>query len=259
MPSAFLAQKTVRNSCPQSQAGSARPPGAAPLCQHARMPSKLLPRRRALALAGAALCGLRAAHAAPPLRNLSVEMRVSEASLAAKRGAQGSVTIGSRGGPADARGSVVVQAGSARQALEATQRVLVLNGGRATLRVTQGVPVEDTEIWWTPWGPGAALRSQWVELSNGFEVRPLWPGGDAPVTLEVSAQRSAPGPAASARMPGSRDALPPQWTLMTTVLAPLGEWVTVAELHGRQAAVSNGFGAATASRQRELQLRVSLP
>ncbi|HMO44402.1 MAG TPA: hypothetical protein PKB14_00060 [Rubrivivax sp.] len=225
------------------------------------MPSKLLQRRRALALAGAALCGLRAAQAAPPLRNLSVEMRVSEESLAAQRGAQGAVSIGSRGGQAGVRGSVVVQAGSARQALEATQRVLVLNGGRATLRVAQGMPVEDTEIWWTPWGPGAAVRSQWVELSNGFEVRPLWPGGAAPVTLEVSAQRSAPGPAASPRVQGSRDALPPQWTLMTTVLAPLDAWVTVAELHGRQAAsvVSGGFGAATASRQRELQLRVSLP
>ena len=252
----------MRNSCPQSLTAPARAPGAAPLCQHARMPSKLLHRRRALALAGAALCGLRAAHAAPPQRNLSVEMRVDEQQFDAQHGAQGSVSIGSRGAAADARGSVVVSAGSARQALQATQRVLVLNGGRATLRVAQGMPVDDLEIWWTPWGPGAALRSQWVELVDGFEVRPLWPGGDAPVTLEVSAQRSAPGaPAPGAGMPAARGTLPAQWTMLTTVQAPLGEWVTVAELHGRQAArvVSGGFGAATASRQRELQLRVSLP
>lgn len=224
------------------------------------MPSKLLRRRHALALASAALCGLRGAQAAPPQRNLSVEMRIDEQQLDAQRGTQAAVSIGSRGGQVDARGAVVVSAGSSRQALQALQRVLVLNGGRATLRLAQGMPVDDTEIWWTPWGPGAALRSQWVELVDGFEVRPLWPGGDAPVTLEVAAQRSAPG-ASAGGLPATRGTLPAQWTVVTTVQAPLDEWVTVAELHGRQAASVGlgGFGAATSTRQRLLQLRVSLP
>lgn len=215
--------------------------------------------RRALLIAIGSLAG--SANAAPPQRNLSVEMRVSEEQSDAQRGAHGSVTIGSRGGATDARGSVVVSAGSSRQALDATQRVLVLNGGRAMLRVTQGMLVDDTEIWWTPWGPGAAVRSQWVELVNGFEVRPLWPGGDAPVTLEVGAQRSAPGAPAPNGMPATRGTLPAQWTMMTTVQAPLGEWVTIAEVRGRQSTtvVSGGFGAATSTRQRLLQLRVSLP
>ena len=219
------------------------------------MPLHPDPRRRALCLAALSLCG--AARAAPPLRNLSVEMRVSEDQFDAQRGAQGSVSIGSRG-RADASGSVVVGSTSSRQGLDATQRVLVLNGGRATLRMAQGLLVDDTEIWWTPWGPGAAVRSQWVELANGMEVRPQWPGGDAPVTLEVAAQRSAPG---GPPPQGTRAALPAQWTVVTTVLAPLGEWVTVAQVAGRQsAAVSGGgFGASTASRQRELQVRVSLP
>jgi len=218
-------------------------------------------RRRALCVAGAALLGARAARAAPPQRNLSVEMRVSEDQFDTQREARGAVTIGSRGGRVDAGGSVVVQAGSSRQGLDATQRVLVLNGGRATLRVAQGMLVEDAEIWWTPWGPGAALRSQWVELVNGLEVRPLWPGGDAPVTLEVAAQRSAPGAPAPGGMPPTRGTLPAQWTVMTTVQAPLGEWVTVAQVGGRQSArvSGGGFGAATSTRQRELQLRVSLP
>lgn len=216
--------------------------------------------RRVLLIAAGGWAGL--ARAAPPQRNLSVEMRVgeqqSDAQHGAQHGAQAAVVIGSRGGAAEVRGAVVVGAGSSRQTLDTTQRVLVLNGGRAMLRVAQGLPVDDSEVWWTPWGAAGAVRSQWVELVNGFEVRPLWPGGEAPVTLEVSAQRSA---TAGAGAGVGREALPAQWTMLTTVQAPLGEWVTVAELRGRQSASvsSGGFGAATSSRQRLLQLRVSLP
>jgi hypothetical protein len=209
----------------------------------------------------AAVTQLGHVQAAPPQRNLSVELRVSEDRFDAQRAAQGSVSVGSRGGRVQADGTVVVQAGSSRQGLDATQRVLVLNGGRAMLRVAQGLLVDDTEIWWTPWGPGAAVRSQWVELANGMEVRPLWPGGDAPVTLELAAQRSAPAAPPPPGMPTPRGTLPAQWTLVTTVAAPLGEWVTVAKVAGRQSSrvSGGGFGAATSSRQRELQVRVSLP
>lgn len=193
--------------------------------------------------------------AAPPQRNLSVEMRVSDDQADAQRDAQGSVTIGSRGGRPNVGGSVTVQAGSSRQASDSTQRVLVLNGGRATLRLAQGLQVDDTEVWWTPWGPGATVRSQWVELVNGMEVSPRWPGGDAPVTLEIAAQ------SAGRATPNSGQPLPPQASVFTTVQVPMGEWVEVARVQGRQSTVSSGggFGAATSSRQRSLQVRVSLP
>jgi hypothetical protein len=209
-------------------------------------------RRLFLVLAGAAFgC----AQAAPPQRNLSVEMRVNDDQADAQHNAQGSVSIGSRGGRVDAGGAVTVQSGSSRQASDAMQRVLVLNGGRATLRLAQGMQVDDTEVWWTPWGPGAAVRSQWVELVNGMEVQPRWPGGDAPVTLEIAAQ------SAGRATPNSGQALPPQASVFTTVQVPMGEWVEVARLQGRQSTVSSGggFGASTSSRQRSLQVRVSLP
>jgi hypothetical protein len=119
--------------------------------------------------------------------------------------------------------------------------------------------VDDTEVWWTPWGPAAAVRSQWLELVNGIEVQPRWPGGDAPVTVELAAQRATP---ATGGWQGARPATAAQWSVLTTVQLPLGEWVSVAQLQSasRGSAVSTGgFGAATASRQRSLQLRVSLP
>ncbi len=150
---------------------------------------------------------------------------------------------------------MTVQSGSSRQMSDSTQRVLVLNGGRATMRLAQGMQVQDTEVWWTPWGPGAAVRSQWVELVNGMEVSPRWPGGDAPVTLEIAAQ------SAGRATPNSGQPLPPQASVFTTVQVPMGEWVEVARVQGRQSSVSGGggFGAATSSRQRSLQVRVSLP
>jgi hypothetical protein len=211
-------------------------------------------RRVALCVAAVALLVPLAVQAAPPQRNLSVEMRVSDDQADAQRDAQGSVSIGSRGGRVDAGGAVVVRSGSSRQATDAMQRVLVLNGGRATLRLAQGLQVDDTEVWWTPWGPGAAVRSQWVELVNGMEVSPRWPGGDAPVLLEIAAQ------SAGRATPQSGQPLPPQSSVFTTVQVPLGEWVEVARVQGRQSTLSgSGFAAATASRQRSLQVRVSLP
>lgn len=211
-------------------------------------------------VAVAMLLCIGSAQAAPPLRNLSVEMRVVDAQLDTQRGAQGSVTIGSRHGRIDADGSISVQSGSTRDSGDSMQRVLVLNGGRATLRLAQGMPVESTEVWWTPWGPGALVRSQWVELINGMEVRPLWPGGDAAVTVEIAAQSADRMPRSAGRT------LPPQMQVLTTVRAPLGEWVEIARLQSRSqstsarsSASSGGFGAATASRERSLQLRVGLP
>jgi hypothetical protein len=209
----------------------------------------------------AALCGLCLAQAAPPLRNLSVEMRVADTQFDTQRGAQGSVSITSRDRRIDAGGAVTVHAGSTRQTDDSAQRVLVLNGGRATLRLAQGLPLESTEVWWTPWGPGAVVRSQWVELVNGMEVRPLWPGGDAAVTVELAAQSVARNTGrATAQPPGQ--ALPEQAAVLTTVQVPLGEWVEVARVGARSAGSSmssGGFGAATASREHSLQLRVSLP
>lgn len=217
------------------------------LCQHRRMRQLLVQLSVCLGL------GSGLAQAAPPQRNLSVEMRVSEDLADAQRQAQGAVRIDSRG---QASGAVVLRAGTSMQTSDSAQRVLVLNGGRATLRLAQGLPLNDVEVVWTPWGPGAALRTQWVELVNGMEVRPLWPGGDAPVTLEIAVQS-----AGRAAVPNFGQALSPQTSLLTTVQVPFGEWVEVARLQGRQSTVSSGggFGAATTSRERSLQIRVSLP
>jgi hypothetical protein len=195
--------------------------------------------------------------AAPPLpqRNLLVEMRVSDDGSDARRDAGAAATVRvDSSGRIQGRGTTTVRSASTTQSTDAVQRVLVLNGGRASLRLAQGLAVDDTEVVWTPWGPGAAVRSLWIELVNGMDVAPRWPGGRAPVTLDIAAQSSGRATQNSG-LP-----LPPQLSAFTTVQLPLDEWVEVAQLQGRQSAVStSGFGAATSSRQRSLQVRVSLP
>lgn len=219
-------------------------------------------RRRRLALVLPVLTGLGAAFAAPPLpqRNLQVEMRVVEDDTEARQAAaaSGSVRIDSRSG-VQGDATLIAQSRTRQQGLDTVQRVLVLNGGRAVLRLSQSQLVEDTEIWWTPWGPGAAVRTQWIELVNGIEVQPRWPGGNAQVMVDLGAQRAQPGTRA---WQGNRPTAVEQWSLVSTVQAPLGEWIDVAQVQSaaRGTSVSTGgFSASTASRQRSLQLRVSLP
>ena len=105
-------------------------------------------------------------------------------------------------------------------------------------------------------GRAAAVRSQWVELVNGIEVRPLGRVATRRCAGGVGAAQRA-RPAASARCRAAP--LPPQWTLMTTVLRRWANGSRWRNCTRRQSSLSNGFGAATASRQRSLQLRVSLP
>lgn len=196
-------------------------------------------------------------HAAAPAHNLSVELRIVDDSVQASQDARAGATVTvSSSGQAHTSGVVVVQSGTRRHGMGLQQQVLVLNGGHASLQLAQGMPVDNTEVSWTPWGPAAAVRSQWVELVNGVDVWPRWPGGNAPVSLDISVQRATPL-ANGAVAQGVA-----QMTLVSSVQLPLGEWVSVAQIQRRQAGTAlaaNGFSAATTSRARSLQVRVSLP
>ena len=193
--------------------------------------------RRRVVLGLGVLAALRAA-AAPPARNLLVSLRIVDDDAALSGARAPSVTWG-----------------RTRSATAAEQSVLVRNGASASVRLAQGMPVDEVDVVWTPWGPGGAVRSRWIELVDGLQVRPSWPGGDAPVSVELAIEHSAPGAQTG---PG---AVPAQWSVLSTVQAPLDEWVAVAQLQARQAqaaVTTGGFGASTRSRQRVLQLRVSL-
>ncbi len=98
-------------------------------------------------------------------------------------------------------------------------------------------------------GAGGSIVTAWAELVDGFEVRPRWPGGSAPVAVEVGARRTAG--AAGSNTP------PPHVDVYTTVQAPLGEWVELAQVQrGSRATASTGASTVGTQRQMQLQLRV---
>lgn len=206
-------------------------------------------RRRLLqALPAAALVLAGAARAQPaaalPPRNLLVEWREQAASQAAREAAGlrgGSVVIGSDGSVhGQARMEIV---GRTRDSsVDSLQQLRVLNGGRGSLRLVRAAPLQFYEVRWTPRGAELTPASLWAESARGLVVLPRWPGGDAPVVVELRAE--SPGEA------GAGAGL----QLLTTLQLPLGEWVTVASSAQAQAA-----GGIDSAEQREWQLRVSAP
>ena len=188
---------------------------------------------------------------APPVRNLLVEVRIADDAASAGTGARAgaSVTVNSSG-RIDGAAAGSVSARTRGQASDALQAVRVLNGGRASVQLSSGQVQPYTDVAWTPWGAAAAVRSQWVELVNGFAIQPRWPGGDAPVVADIGVTRSTPGSDGAAAV----------WTVLSTVQLPLGEWVNVAQLSSRQTtATSGGWSVGTSQRERSLQLRISAP
>lgn len=189
---------------------------------------------------------------APPLRNLVVEMRQIQhrqphgAAVIVGHGAQ--VTLGTRGA-ISGRAGVVWEAHTDRQDDQATQRVVVMNTGQALMRAGLTRPMQ----WYgaveiassnrpasAPAGPGARIRVEpntwWMDTGQSWMVRPLWPGGGAPVRLEIQAYSSrARDPGLTAGDGASAGAVEQHSEILTTVQVPLGQWVTVASTAQRRA------------------------
>ena len=213
-----------------------------------------------------------AATGAPP-QNLWVELRwVDSAISAAAVGgtARGAVVIGTAGSVSPQPGQTLSTATRAAAALAASPRVRVLNGQSASIRLTEQQHTQTVDFALDmPWAPPqtdvttfvaasasaavrviASPRTSTVELSHGFVVRPSWPGGRLPVRVELQA------------FGASTDG---RHSVSSTVLLPLGDWLTVAR-HGATVGAPESVWVpgrvssddAAAQPGRELQLRVSL-
>lgn len=204
-----------------------------------------------LALAGAALGGLHGPAAADPQANLLVSWRVVSSSRGSdsREGLRrGEVIVDSRRGVLG-RGGVEWASGSSTYEGSAMQQVLVMNGGRARIDVRRESP---RTVW--QWVGGmsrgslinpeaqAELVAQtvWIDSGQGLAARPRWPGGSAPVMLELEAEAPLPGVEGARAYPrGDGEDPPPRLSAQTTLSVPMGQWVAVARTHqqeeGRQA------------------------
>lgn len=210
-----------------------------------------------------ALFALAPAAAAGPAQNLWVEVRWVDSAVsgAAVAGLSTGATVVGTAGTVSARGGVGLS--TQRRDEQQVQRLLVLNGHPASVRLTEQTPVQwlDFGVQFDAGGanPGGTANRGWAlprngvtEQTQGFSVTPHWPGGQQPVRVELRAQASA------GTMQGQTQN---QAEVLSTVSVALGQWLTVARsgaaTQRQERGVISSRSAETQS-ARELQLRVDL-
>lgn len=210
-----------------------------------------------------------------PQRNLLVEVRQRDAdhSQDASAGIQrGDVEIRSSG-EVRTRVDGGVQVRSQSRSAATVQQLWVLNGSRASLRLSQSVPLR----WWqavlVPSGAGPSASMQilpstiWTEAGQALSVQPSWRGApqDAATVAIYAEQVQALDPHQTVGVAGpfhSSAAARQTATLLSTVQAPLGTWITVAnsvqDQTQRQSGVV-GLRQSQGQRQRWIEIRVTAP
>ncbi|HEU4458965.1 MAG TPA: hypothetical protein VFR90_07570 [Methylibium sp.] len=204
-----------------------------------------------------------------PQRNLLVELRQTDGSSGDGNVGgirSGSVTIGPNG-EVRPRADVTIGSTSQTRGADSTQMLRVLNGGQGLLSTGVSQPVTWYAPVWTPQGQGVVGTTGLVDVGRRVAVRPRWPGGVAPVTVEIRSEASAmAGGGSGSRYGLDGRPLPEGSTetagLLTTLQLPLGEWVTVAGTE--QSAQRSDSGTVYRSESRTqsrslLQMRVSAP
>lgn len=201
-----------------------------------------------------------AASAQGPRQNLWLELRWVEQDLsgAAVAGVRDAAVVVGTGGSVSPRGAVVLSTQSQAQRQQQLPRLLVLNGQRASVTLGESSPAQGLD--WTlqreqgrPDRVYASPRSESRSSLRSLSVRPQWPGGQQPVTVELSAQEQGPADRSGEGQLSQQ--------LLSTVQVPLGQWVTVARAQMAGEASQRGvISTRDAQRQtlRELQLRVEL-
>lgn len=191
-----------------------------------------------------------------PQRNLLIEWRVSSQGQSRERTAglqHGRVIIDSQRGVI---GGAQVRLGTVQtdSQSDTVQQLRVLNGGRARLYMGQSRPYT---VWqWAGGQPGQVwAQTQWLDLGQGMSLRPRWPGGRAPVTVELEARGSQAAPY-------EPDGQTRQSEVASTLSVSLGEWAVVARSGSRaqqQRAGTLSTRDLDDAQSEQLEIRVTAP
>lgn len=184
------------------------------------------------------------------MRNLQIEVRQVRDSSQSRNtlGAAGTVQLQSE----HSGGQVHLEAQSSQRtgSDDVTQRLLVLNGRSANVLLGTSVPLRLLHSFVqngiVRYGSGTVL----VTAGSGFAARPLWRGGDS-AELELAAVQS----------PRSATSPPADSRVVTTLVSPLNEWVTVAQSEEDGTGSRSGLFTTTQSATRStltVQLRISV-
>jgi len=179
-----------------------------------------------------------------PRRNLVIQVRLVGAEEAARAAADDVTQRAAAGNPGYTAGTRDVE-----EARPMIQTLHVQNGQRGSLRFTNAVPIQWVEAVGIAHRPGATGTAAagnstgsaagvgaasgaalvnamtWIEAGQSLAVQPRWPGGAAPVTvdIEVVAER------AGAR-PGIEPPVQERRLARSTLIVPLGRWMTFASV-----------------------------
>jgi len=179
-----------------------------------------------------------------PQRNLIVDVRQVEA------GNDGGYSVGTK----------------TREALMTAQTVNVRNGEKASLNVSKAMPMQWVQsvsvqsasmaasgVSANNTGGGVTNALVWLEAGQSLQVQPRWPGGKQPVRVDIEVQSTSVAPRSGTELPDQTKS-----QLVTTVNAPLGQWVTMA-ISGSAPQAGVYSSQSAANNQRLLQIRVLAP
>lgn len=136
------------------------------------------------------------------------------------------------------------------------QQLQVRNGSSARLSFSQATPlqwVQSVQAHGPMTGAGVRQGLIWLQAGQSLQLRPSWPGGQRPATVEVEVQTAAVQQRPDRVLPTQERS-----ELATTVQAPLGQWVTLAR-SGNAPQPGVYRSDAAGQRPRLLQLRVTAP
>lgn len=186
-----------------------------------------------------------------PLRNVQIEVRQIEENHASRERLDASAAARLQPGQSSAAIGINAQGRQSARSGTAQQLVLVLNGRRAAILQGQAVPLRllrtvlHNGIWRTV--PGTL----WLQAGTGIEALPRWDGGDM-VELELSASQSRGTPTGAGVDNSSTS---------STLMLPLGEWLTIAqsdqELDSQQSGLG-GLSRSSSQNRLKVQVRVTV-
>jgi len=112
--------------------------------------------------------------------------------------------------------------------------------------------------------PGNVVpQTVWIDLGQGLVVTPRWPGGRAPVTVELEARSSEPAqPGGAYTGQVDPDGQVRRTEMSSTVSVPMGEWTVVARNGGQTSRSQSGTLSTRSldeSRTEQLEIRVTAP
>jgi hypothetical protein len=186
------------------------------------------------------------ANATPlPLRNLLLEVR----QVQSEDGQQAGVDLQG--------GRVTGGLSQGRSSGTAVQQILILNGRHARIAVQTQTPLRLLQSFVRNGQIVTTQGTVLIEAGTGFSALPRWEGGDV-VEVELNTQQALRPLFPQA---GAVNAPPAQSSTGSSMLLPLGEWMTVAEteqnLQKNQQSL-RGAQLQSGLTRTEVQLRVSL-